>query len=209
MRILTLFLFITLNLFAQIKIDCLGTSLTAACDYPEELKHELDSLYPHEYKIINMGMGGKNSGTLKTRINEIINDKPDFVLYESAINDAEDWTYDKPLTLDEAKNNLQLICDSLKKFGLVFITMNYPYDSLIKERNPALRRLYFDTYNALFKNVAKINNIPLIDILNVWKRLSKSEYLKLVPDGLHPSKEGSKKITVPVILEYLKYKRQI
>ena len=196
MKILYMILLFSVSAFTQ-TIVCLGTSLTQACYYPEVLQQELPGA-----KVINMGFGGKNSNTLKTKISEIIKMKPDIVLYESSINDAcIVERYDKALTLDECRDNLQMICDSLKQFGLYFMTMNFPLDTLLFNRNPAKDRPHFYEYVGLFRWVATENSIPVIEILSKWYNIN---YLDYAPDGLHSNEKAAKELIVPEILKALK-----
>lgn len=197
MKTIALVFLISITLTAQ-TIVCLGTSLTAACQYPTVLQRELPGA-----KVINMGMGGKNSNTLKYRIIDVINANPDYVIYESVINDSysHPQQYDKVLSLQECRANLQMICDSLKRFHLFFMTMQFPYDSTILGRNPSQDRLHFFYYNELFKKVARENNIPIIDVLPDWLEIN---YLDYAPDGLHSNARAASELTVKEIMKALK-----
>ena len=67
-------------------------------------------------------------------------------------------------------------------------------------------RLDFQNYNNMYRHVAGIKNLLLIDHQKNWEVLLNQgldEFLKYVPDGIHPSSLGCKEIITPHILNSL------
>ena len=126
--------------------------------------------------------------------------KPDTVLIEFGMNDA--YTIYK-ISVADAQKNLETMIKkvqvALPNCEIILMTMNQPPHGL--EPRPA-----FDDYSAMYRKVAKEQNLNLIDIVLVWEKLFAEDEKKwnlLVPDQVHPNAEGNSLITTPAIMKGL------
>jgi len=58
----------------------------------------------------------------------------------------------------------------------------------------------------MYREVAKDRKLPLIDHYVNWKKIldaDEVQFIKYVPDGLHPGVEGCKKVITPEMLKAL------
>jgi hypothetical protein len=68
------------------------------------------------------------------------------------------------------------------------------------------RRPRIDDYNQMYRDVAKVRNLLLIDHYFKWSRIIEKDidlFNKYVPDGIHPFPEGCQKVIIPTILKAL------
>ena len=88
------------------------------------------------------------------------------------------------------------ICD------VVLQIMNMPTGIHFHEHRPD-----FETYNKVYRKVAWKRKLLLIDHTTYWKPILEEglpEYLKLVPDGIHPAETAWRTLVTPYILKCLK-----
>jgi lysophospholipase L1-like esterase len=127
--------------------------------------------------------------------------KPDTVLIEFSINDG--YTPYKISVADAQKNLETMIAKvqtALPKCEIILMTMNQPFP-VGAEPRPA-----FLEYSAMYRNVAKERNLKLIDVQLVWEKLFTDDSKKwhlVVPDNVHPTKEGNELVTTPTIVRAL------
>lgn len=58
----------------------------------------------------------------------------------------------------------------------------------------------------MYRKVAKERNLKLIDVQLVWEKLFTDDEKKwhlVVPDNVHPTKEGNELVTTPTIVKAL------
>jgi len=127
--------------------------------------------------------------------------KPDTVLIEFAMNDG--YTIYK-ISIADAQKNLETMIEKvhadLPNCEIILMTMNQPFP-VGAEPRPA-----FSEYSAIYRKVAKERNLKLIDVLLVWEKLftdHEKRWHLVVPDNVHPTKEGNELVTTPTIVKTL------
>ncbi len=182
-----------------------GTSLSASPEgWPSMLEKEIDNRYPSLIKVENMAKGAMWSTWGVQNLDErVLSKNPDLVLIEFAINDA----YLPYKTSPKAcRINLEYMIDRIQdqnpKCDVVIQIMNMPTGIHFHEHRPD-----FETYNTVYRQVAKKRKLLLIDHTTYWKPILEKglpEYLKLVPDGIHPAETAWRTLVTPYILKSLK-----
>jgi len=135
---------------------------------------------------------------LKSRV---ISKNPDTVFIEFAINDAQ------PLyrtSVEDARLNLTNMINRVLLYNpdteIILMTMNLPVWEYRKQ-TPVTGEYY-----QMYRDVAKERNLPLIDHALNWQNLVQNDiklFMKYVPDGVHPGKEGCLNVITPAILKSL------
>ena len=195
----------------KVKIAVLGTSLTGP--WFQVMKEWLDETYAGQCSYFKEGVGGSASsyppgkgGLDKVKI--VTTYHPDVVFIEFAVNDAY-----KPynITVEQSRKNLESIINTLKRANpeveIILQTMNVVIDMPELNLTYSTQRSELSKYLKIYRQVAKERQLLLIDHYPNWKRYLKNEgrdtYTKIVPDGLHPSVEGYRKILLPELKKVL------
>ena len=182
-----------------------GTSLSASPDgWPSMLEKEIDKRYPSLIKVENMAKGAMWSTWGVQNLDErVLSKNPDLVLIEFAINDAYIPYKTSP---NVCRINLEYMIDRIldqnPQCDVVIQIMNMPTGIHFHEHRPD-----FETYNTVYRKVAKKRKLLLIDHITYWKPILEKglpEYLKLVPDGIHPAETAWRTLVTPYILKCLK-----
>lgn len=178
-----------------------GTSLTAGGAWVGHLRDGLNKKFPGLATVINSGQGSQWSGwgvsNLETRV---IAKKPDTVFIEFAINDA---FLEYKTTVEHARSNLEYMIDrilaSKPDTEIILMTMNPPYGIHLS------RRPKVADYYQMYRDVAKVRKLMLIDNDANWEPITKDKalFLKYVPDMIHPGPEGCTQVITPAILKAL------
>jgi lysophospholipase L1-like esterase len=182
-----------------------GTSLTASGGWVRQLSKVLKKRYPNLTTVINSGGAGKWSKWGIDNLDKlVIQQKPDTVFLEFCINDSVERFH---CSVGQARKNLEtMITRILKqnpKCEIILMTMTpgnkYP---------PGHRshRKDIELYYAMYRAVAKERGLMLIDHYPNWIALQtkhKKLFAKYVPDTIHPTPTGCKKIVTPVIIKAL------
>ena len=194
------------------KIVCYGTSLTAVShEWVDGLRGELDRRWPGLATVVNAGLSGKNSATGLANVQaKVVAERPDAVLIEFSMNDAADSlnggkTAEQALA--DAESNLKSIIAAVRADNpnceIILETM----DAYVKVPGSNLsNRTDLDAHVAMYRRVAKEEGYLLIDTYPKWQEVlakGTAEYLKLVPDGVHPNALGSRTVTLPNVLRTL------
>ena len=83
---------------------------------------------------------------------------------------------------------------------IILMTMNPPINPHL-ERRPAIKDYY-----QMYRDLAKERKLLLVDHDANWEPIlekDKALFDQLVPDGIHPGPEGSRRVTTPAILKAL------
>jgi lysophospholipase L1-like esterase len=178
-----------------------GTSLTEYGPWVKELQAWFASHYP-KTKVINSGGSGQNSvwGLANVKA-KVVDQHPDLVFIEFAINDAH--TKFK-LTPEQGASNLTAIVTAIKQANphveFVLQTMNAALDA--PPKTAATDRPKLADFYANYTHFAAANHLPLIDHYPAWSALAQKDpktFLSYAPDGLHPNAAGIKAVTWPTI----------
>lgn len=181
-----------------------GTSLSANPNgWPAMLEKEIDKRYPSLIKVENMAAGAMWSTWGVQNLDErVLSKKPDLVLIEFAINDAYlPYKTSKKVCQVNLEYMIDRILEQNPKCDVVIQIMNMPTGIHFHEHRPD-----FESYNEVYRNVAKSRNLLLIDHTIYWKPILEKglpEYLKLVPDGIHPEELARRTLVTPCILKSL------
>lgn len=201
----------------SVTIVSLGTSLTGGqWRWVDVMQEWLDERYPTQVTIENLGVGASASMTVPAmegnsyiwnkcgldRIPEAIAAEPDAVFIEFAVNDSY-----KPygISVEQSRKNLESMIQSLQRGNedveIILQTMNVVIDMPEQNTQASTDRAELSKYIKMNKQVAKKYNLKLIDHYSNWKKFLKTEgreeYIKLVPDGVHPNLEAYRTILLP------------
>ncbi len=185
------------------KIVVYGTSLTEGNLWPPQLKAALDSSYPGQVTLINSGGSGQNSvWGLANLTSKVINQNPDTVFIEFAVNDSviRD-NYDTRINPAEARTNLNTMIDRIlaarPNCEIILQVMNPVIGSSASYRpNLALCQQNY-------RDVGKERGFLVIDHMPAWQALldqGTAAFNTYVPDGLHPAANGYSLFATPVML---------
>lgn len=184
-----------------------GTSLTAASVWPREMKAWFDKEYPGQVTFVNSAGSGMNSDWgLKNIDNAVTRNSPDLVLIEFSYNDAH---VKFKMPVERGADNLDKIVKTIQKAKpdctIVLQIMNVPH------KEAATGRPQIEDYNKNYRNYAKAHNLTLLDHYPNWLKIKETDpekLAKLIPDGSHPSPEGSLTVTWPTIRAWLEESRK-
>lgn len=167
---------------ADKKLVFFGNSLTAGYGlnpeeaFPARTQVKIDSL-ELGYEVINAGLSGETSAGGLTRIDWILQQKPDIFVLELGANDGL-----RGIPVAETRKNLQGILDKVKAVNpevkLVVAGMMVP---------PNMGPEYAKDFQSIFPELAKTNNATLIPFL--LDGVAGERSLNLA-DGIHPTAEG-------------------
>lgn len=167
---------------ADKKLVFFGNSLTAGYGlnpeeaFPARTQVKIDSL-ELGYEVINAGLSGETSAGGLTRIDWILQQKPDVFVLELGANDGL-----RGIPVAETRKNLQGILDKVKAVNpevkLVVAGMMVP---------PNMGPEYAKDFQSIFPELAKTNNATLIPFL--LDGVAGERSLNLA-DGIHPTAEG-------------------
>lgn len=167
---------------ADKKLVFFGNSLTAGYGldpeeaFPARTQVKIDSL-ELGYEVINAGLSGETSAGGLTRIDWILQQKPDIFVLELGANDGL-----RGIPVTETRKNLQGILDKVKAVNpevkLVVAGMMVP---------PNMGPEYAKDFQSIFPELAKTNNATLIPFL--LDGVAGERSLNLA-DGIHPTAEG-------------------
>lgn len=195
----------------QQKIVTYGTSLTDGAAWVAQMHAELNRQFPGQPIIANRAQGGMWSGwgvtNLETRV---LNENPDVVFLEFAINDAY---LDYHTSVTQSRANLEDMIDRIqarnKNCQIFLLTMNPPTNNLdrFEPRGPHLdRRPNYQAYYEVYRQVARKRKLTLIDLNKSWEKLlreDKARFDRLVLDGIHPNALGAEEIITPEVLKVI------
>lgn len=177
-----------------------GTSLTKDGGWVDVLAAEIRETNP-TFTWVNAAEGGRESRWGRAHFAErVIAEKPDVVFLEFAINDA---VARFALSVDEARTNLEAMLDALR-------TARPQSVPVLQVMNPVIgrpaghdgHRPNLAQHAAMWRTVARHRQIILIDHAPAWASVlarGENEFLRFVPDGLHPSLEGYHQHMLPTL----------
>jgi len=172
-----------------------GTSLTNGGAWAVAMKQWLDEKNPGNVKFVNSAGPGQNSdwgvSNLKAKV---LDQKPDLVLIEFAYNDAHDKF---KMPLEKGTTNLDKMVKDIQAGNpnacIVLQIMNANWDAP-NGNGSSLHRPQLQEFNDNYRAYAKEHGLTLLDHFPTWQKLKETDPDKFhayIPDGTHPSKEGS------------------
>lgn len=183
-----------------------GTSLCALPDktltWPAMLQDSINTLYPNAVEVINSAQSAMWSTWGVQHLDErVLSKKPDMVLIEFGINDAY---LPYHTSLEVCRINIEYMIDRIKEANpqceIVLQIMNMPIREHLEAR-PQIQA-YYDVY----RKIARKRRLKLIDHYKYWDDIlaqGEEEFVKYVPDGIHPRTLAWETYTVPFILKEL------
>ena len=207
---------------AKIKIVALGDSITNGGNVREEdtfrhlLQEELSSATGHEAEVINAGVDGDITTIAIHRLDQdVLPYKPDYVTIMFGVNDAgyyrpaTDSVSDTPrVTAERFRDNLATIIAIIQRVNSkqilvtpVPMTSSYGHRDFPPYVENGLNYLV-DEYADIIRNLASQANLPLIDVHRAFSADPSTD--KLVPDGIHPNKEGHRFIADIYVKEFVR-----
>jgi acyl-CoA thioesterase-1 len=183
----------------EFKIVAFGDSLTAGLDvnlvdsYPSQLQTILNNSPEYEtsnlvFTVVNMGVSGESSSGGLSRVDFVLEQKPDLILMGLGANDMLRGT-DPAFTLSTIDSIVQRIISSqtpLILLGMQSVASNGPE--------------YKKDFDSIYPSLAKKYNLPLVSffLAGVVQEPSLNN-----ADGIHPNKAGYEKIVNENILPVL------
>ena len=183
-----------------------GTSLSSGNNgnaWMKDVAKQLNEEYENRLVYHLSGKGGMwSTWGVQNLEDSVIKKNPNAVIIEFTINDAF-HKYNTSVKL--AKLNLEYMIKRIKIYDsqceIILQIMNMPIGKSADYR-PKL-----DEYCNMYREIAIKENLMLIDHYPNWLKIlkkGKEEFLKYVPDGLHPNNLGAEKIIAPFIVKRLK-----
>lgn len=159
-----------------------GNSLTAGYGldprdaFPALIQNKLDSL-GLKFNVINAGLSGETTSGGDSRVEWVLNQKPDVFVLELGANDGL-----RGIPLEETRANLQSIIDKVKRKNpeveIVLAGMQIP---------PNMGPEYTSEFRTIFPDLAEANNIALVPFL--LDGVAGNPDLNQ-RDGIHPTSQG-------------------
>lgn len=216
-KLLIFALFISLNAAAQSQlvknlqqgkdqvVVVYGTSLSSGGHgkaWMQAVADHFNEKYGDHLNYYLAGKGGMwSTWGVQHLEDSVITKRPDAVIIEFGINDA---FYKYETSPELAKLNLEYIIDRIQlaypDCEIILQVMNMPIG-----KSAGFRPNLTDYYN-MYRKVAKKRKLLLIDHYPNWQKildLGETEFLKHVPDGIHPNDASGKDIIAPFIMEQL------
>lgn len=177
-----------------------GTSLTKVGAWVEQVAVALDQQYPGQIKVINGAQGGANSDWgRKSLDSKVLQHKPDTVLIEFSVNDA---VASRKTSVAHARANLENMIERIlaanPETEIILMVMNPPLAHTL------IARPQIESYNQMYRDVARERGFQLIDHYPVWQALLKKDprvFFQYVPDMIHPVWAGALNVITPTLLE--------
>ncbi|MFS4438545.1 SGNH/GDSL hydrolase family protein [Paracoccaceae bacterium GXU_MW_L88] len=170
----------------------LGTSLTSRGNWTATLETELNRCRATGLRVETLAKPGASVRwgitALRGRLRQ--GTLPDLIIAEFSGNDASPWN-GMPLFLSRSRHEQLVRQAEMAGIPMMLATMSPAFGQNAWER-PGQNR-----YHALYRDIAARRDIGLIDTVESWRALAPAERRALMPDGLHPSRAGMAKITVP------------
>lgn len=204
-------IFINLHSGRKQSVVIYGTSLSQGGQWAREIKGWFDSQYPGLVEFHNSSGPGQNSDWgVKNLAPGVLQHRPNLVFLEFSYNDCVD-RFQMPL--ERGASNLNTIVEGIlaqdPKTTVVLQTMNVAWDAP-NGRQSASIRSRLEAFNDNYRSCAREKRLPLLDHYPNWLRLREKDPAKfqsLVPDGSHPSAQGSLLVTWPTIKDWLEQTR--
>lgn len=171
-----------------LRIVAFGTSLTALGSWPDALADRLAQCLDRPVTLTRVARPGEGTSWAETQIDPVVDARPDLVLLEFAINDA-DILDGRTLAHSTAAHGrlLTALQAALPGAQILLMTMN-PVRGLQRLKRPRLSQYY-----AALGPLAETHGAGLADLTAHW--MPEAE----IPDGLHPSDAAARGVIVPVL----------
>ncbi len=183
-----------------IRIVALGTSLTRNALWPSEMASVLATCSGRPVLVTRIAGVGENSAWGLTQAQAVAALRPDLVLIEFAINDAD---LRDGQSLDSALDAHQRLLDTLAVEApaarLVLMTTNRVFGLR------GLMRPWLNAHYEQYRRLAAARHIGLIDLAPLWAAapVTGQDGVPLLPDGLHPTDAAVARVAFPSLVTEL------
>ena len=153
----------------------------------------------------NLGVSGNTTEDLLERFEfetrqRLKENEETIVIFAIGINDSQ-FVHSEGnhrVSIDKFKDNIQKLIKLTKRFSskIVFVGLT-PVDEtktipILWDTNKSYRNDYIEKYNEVIKKVCEENKD--IFFIEIFEKLKRTDYQKLLEDGLHPNSRGHEKI---------------
>lgn len=188
-----------------------GTSLSHGGQWAEEVRRWFEAQYPGLVAFHNSSGSGKNSDWgLANLAAGVLRHRPHLVFVEFSYNDCVD-RFEMPV--ERGASNLGQMVDKIlgqdPKTTVVLQVMNVAWDAPNGRQSGSIRSR-LESFNDNYRALARAQRLPLLDHYPNWLRLQREDpgrFRQLVPDGSHPTAEGSRMVTWPTVRNWLEQSR--
>ncbi len=190
---------------AGLRLTVFGTSLSAATPsgtlWPDRLAAALEACHGRSVTLTRVARPGAGSAWALTQIGAVAAGRPDLVLIEFAINDAD--RRDGVSVATSRAQHVQLLAslsDALPDAQTVLMAMNPvtgPVQRIVRGR--------LGRYHAFHPDVAQAHGAGFVDLSRRWRQaMAAPDWpTDALPDGLHPRGEIAAAVIVPALIDYL------
>lgn len=155
---------------------------------------KLRLLYPEtKFEFLNRGIGGNRTGDLLLRVEQdVVNECPDVVILQVGINDVWSRFEGQEITPEEFRKNYEALVAAIKGTGARIVIIE-PF--VLKVRDKQRFRPYVNVMNAIIREIAERESIPLIPLDEIFTGVTQDiEPSQFAEDGIHPTHRGCRYI---------------
>lgn len=182
------------NAQKPIKVACVGNSITQGPgrESPDSYPLQMQLILGDEYQVKNFGVSGRTllkKGDYpywnEPQFQEVKDFAPDILVIKLGTNDSkpQNWKYKNEFTADYIKM-IKEFRKSMPKKGKVYICIPAP---VFQDNGGITENILVFDMRPMLEEIAKKTKSGIIDLYNPLKEKS-----DLLPDGVHPNKEGLK-----------------
>ncbi len=184
---------ISLLAFSQIKVACVGNSITQGPgrDHPDSYPLLMQEVLGDDYEVKNFGVSGRTLLKMgdrpywkESQFEEVQNFRPDILVIKLGTNDSkpQNWKH-KTDFVEDYIELVHTLKASMPENGQVYICIPVPVfedkwginePTMVKEIRPML------------KKIAKVTDAKMINLHKPFKGKG-----ALFPDGIHPNTAGN------------------
>lgn len=178
-----------------IRIVAMGTSLTARYDWPMAVTGTIAECLDRPVETTVVAKSGHTSHWGRAQIERVTLAKPDVVLIEFAVNDADlrHW-----MSVTKSRENHQEIITrvhaALPNARIILMGTN-PISGLRAWLRPRYQ-IYLDTYATLAQNDPRIG---WMDMSPLWRTRIDRDGREIILDGLHPDINVARAVITPSV----------
>ncbi|MEH3145452.1 MAG: SGNH/GDSL hydrolase family protein [Methylobacterium frigidaeris] len=182
-----------------VRIVTLGTSLTARHGWQPDLAARLQAAWGRPVTVHAVARGGAGSRWGLGQVAAVLAHDPDIVLIEFAANDAD---LRRRTGLSESRDNHVRLIAAIRErrpgTRIHLMTMS-PQHGLVRRW---ILRPFMDAYSDQYAALSREAGVGLIDVRPLWREDSVDPG-RDIPDGAHPTRAATLRITVPAIVRAL------
>lgn len=181
------------------RIVAFGTSLTASNPWPDHLQTRLTACLGREVEVIRVARNNRDSDWGTANFDRVLAARPDTVLMEFAINDADIKDGMRPsISRERTEALLDRIATELPGTQVMLMTMNP-----VTGPRQRLQRFWLEGYYALYRDIAAERDLALADLTPRWHAAWAADPGLVPEDGLHPTEAATTQVVLPVVAEAL------